>query len=208
MTESLGHKQIAAMLTLMTVNRELSNPQLRELLGFTLTGPDRKRLNDLKLVESTGTPFVHTLTDAGWAWCEKELGRKQPERRPRSVLGVTLYVVLNGLGEYLRREHLRPADVFEPGVELTPDEIERRVRTAYRKLARSPRDWVRLADLRPMLGDAPARDADAVLKQLSRTRQANLVPESDRRALTPADHEAAIRLGGEDNHLISIEVPR
>lgn len=207
MTESLGHKQIAAMLTLMAVNRDLSNPQLRDLVGFTLTGREREQLNDLKLVESQGRPFVHTLTDAGWAWCERELAKKKPERRPNSVLGVTLYVILGGLGEYLRREHLRLANVFEPAVELTPDEIERRVRIAYGKLARSPRDWVRLAELRPMLGDAPTRDADAVLKQLSRTRQAHLVPESDRRALTPADHDAAIRLGGEDNHLISIEVP-
>jgi hypothetical protein len=31
------------------------------------------------------------------------------------------------------------------------------------------------------------------------------VPESNRKALTEADHDAAIRIGREDNHLLSIE---
>jgi hypothetical protein len=33
----------------------------------------------------------------------------------------------------------------------------------------------------------------------------HLVPEANRKALTVADHEAAVRIGGEENHLISIE---
>ncbi|MFD0199935.1 MULTISPECIES: hypothetical protein [Saccharothrix] len=39
----------------------------------------------------------------------------------------------------------------------------------------------------------------------STTRTLRVERKSDRKALTEADHAAAIRVGGEDNHLISIE---
>jgi hypothetical protein len=83
--------------------------------------------------------------------------------------------------------------------------LEEAIRAAYRKLAAEPRDWVGLADLRPLLGAAPKTEVDAVLKHLSRTGQAHLVPESNRKALAAVDRAAAVRIGGEDNHLLSIE---
>ncbi|UMP03539.1 hypothetical protein [Amycolatopsis sp. EV170708-02-1] len=208
MTDRLGQKQTAAMLALMVVAREVSNPELREIVGFALDGKERRQLNGLDLVasEQRGRPFYHELTERGWAWCEEELSQEEAPQ-PRSSLGSALYVVLGGLGRHLRREKLRLADLFMPEVDLTVEEIESRIRIAYRKLSRSPRDWVALVELRPMLGEASTVDVDAVLKELSRSGQAHLVPESNRKALTAADHEAAIRIGGEDNHLISIEAP-
>ncbi|MFJ4101246.1 hypothetical protein [Amycolatopsis japonica] len=208
MTDRLGQKQTAAMLALMVVAREVSNPELREIVGFALDGKERRQLNGLDLVasEQRGRPFYHELTERGWAWCEEELSQEEAPP-PRGSLGSALYVVLGGLGRHLRREKLRLADLFMPEVDLTVEEIESRIRLAYRKLSRSPRDWVALVELRPMLGEASTVDVDAVLKELSRSGQAHLVPESNRKALTAADHEAAIRIGGEDNHLISIEAP-
>ncbi|MGW5706991.1 hypothetical protein [Amycolatopsis japonica] len=208
MTDRLGQKQTAAMLALMVVAREVSNPELREIVGFALDGKERRQLNGLDLVasEQRGRPFYHELTERGWAWCEEELSQEEAPL-PRSSLGSALYVLLGGLGRHLRREKLRLADLFMPEVDLTVEEIESRIRIAYRKLSRSPRDWVALVELRPMLGEASTVDVDAVLKELSRSGQAHLVPESNRKALTAADHEAAIRIGGEDNHLISIEAP-
>jgi hypothetical protein len=208
MTDRLGHKQTAAMLTLMALAREVSNPELRTIVGFAIDGKDRVRLNELDLVASRleGRSFVHVLTDRGWAWCGDELGAKTPPPpTSRSTLVTAFYILLDGLDGYLRRENLRVAHVFAPVVELTTVEIEDRIRIAYRKLAQSPRDWVGLADLRPMLGEVSTQDVDAVLRELSRTGQVHLVPESNRKALTAADHEAAIRIGGEDNHLLSIE---
>ncbi|MTD58251.1 hypothetical protein GKO32_30365 [Amycolatopsis sp. RM579] len=193
----------------MRLNREVANPELDELVGFTLDGPDRKRLNELELVDSrkVGRPYVHVLTERGWSWCEQELSAKTPPAtRPRNLVAVGAYLLLDGFGEYLRRENLRLADLFGSTVDLGATDIESRIRIAYRELARSPRDWVGLADLRPKLGGAPAGEVDAVLKELYRTGQAQLVPESNRKALTEADHDAAIRVGGEDNHLLSIEV--
>jgi hypothetical protein len=207
MTDRLGQKQTAAMFTLMVLAREVSNTELKDITGFTLVGKERTQLNDLELVASDRRKnlFHHILTEPGWAWCSDELVARTPPP-PRGSLATALYVVLGGLDGYLRRENLRLAHIFAPVAELTTQDIEDRIRTAYRKLARSPRDWVGLVDLRPMLGDASTQDVDAVLKELSRTRQAHLVPDSNRKALTAADHAAAVRVGGEDNHLISIEV--
>jgi hypothetical protein len=210
MTEGLGHKQIAVMLTLMGLAREVSNPELESRVGFTLTGDERKDLVKRGLIVSQqrGRAYAHELTDDGWAWCGTHLAAPTPPPpRPRSVLAVATYVVLNGLDEYLKRENLSIATVFAPKVEVTPEEVEKRIRAAYRKLAQSPRDWVELAELRPMLGDAPAPDVDAVLKELSRKGEAHLAPTSNRKLLSDADTAAAVRLGGEDNHRLLIEAP-
>lgn len=208
MHERLSHKQSAAMIALMVHGQEMSNPELREAAGFSLDGRDRLKLNE-KYVSSrkSGRAFVHQLTDDGWHWCEEELAARNPPEPVRSTLTVVAYLALHGFFEYLRLHNVRLKDVFTGGEGNAPQAVnlEERIRTAYRKLARSPRDWVGLADLRPLLGGAAVAEVDAVLKQLSRTGQAHLVPESNRKALTDEDKEAAVRIGGEDNHLLSIE---
>ncbi|MGW4056688.1 hypothetical protein ACWEGE_00340 [Amycolatopsis sp. NPDC004747] len=208
MTDRLGHRQTAAMFTLMVLGREVPNPELKERVGFTLTGKERTQLNDDGYVtsEKAGRTFVHQLTDRGWAWCEQELGaKKPPPPRPQSTLCSVLYLVLGGFDDFRRHRNLRLADVFgTPAPPGPAEDLETRIRVAYRELVREPRGWVGLVDLRPKLG-APAAEVDAVLKELSRAGKIHLVPEDNRKALTAADHEAAIRIGGEDNHLLSIE---
>jgi hypothetical protein len=212
MTDRLGHKQTAAMFTLMVLGREVPNQELAELVGFTLTGTERTGLNKLGYVDSDRTgpkrSYVHVLSDSGWAWCEKELAESEPPpQRGQSPLATALYVILGGLGEYLRRENKRLFEIFGAGQSTNggpPADLEERIRIAYRELVKEPRGWVGLVDLRPKLG-APAADVDAVLKELSRAGKVHLVPEDNRKALTAADHEAAIRIGGEDNHFVSFE---
>lgn len=227
MSDRLGHKQTAAMFALMVTARAVSNPELETIAGFRLDGKARTELNELDLVAShkEGRCFVHELTEQGWKWCGGELAHgTPPQPSPHSTLASTLYVVLEGLGGFLRREQLSLFDVFavrpeapaEPtaGAEtagpeptrLSPARIEERILAAYTGLAREPRAWVGLVDLRPKLAGVPTEAVDAVLKELSRTGRASLVPDSNRKALKAADHEAAIRIGGEENHLISIEV--
>jgi hypothetical protein len=219
MTDRLKHKQIAAMFTLMVLGREVPNQELLEVAGFTLTGPERTGLVELGYIKSDrtgpGRSYVHLLKDSGWGWCEKELAAgSPPPQRGLSPLASALYVLLGGLEGYLQRTNLRLADVFDPTAkdtaEVPPAEevpevhLESRIRIAYRELVKEPRGWVGLVDLRPKLG-APAEEVDALLKELSRAGKVHLVPEDNRKALTAADHEAAIRIGGEDNHLLSIE---
>ncbi|WP_208720570.1 hypothetical protein [Amycolatopsis circi] len=206
MHERLSHKQSAAMIALMVHGREMTNPELRKEAGFALDGKDRLKLNE-KYVSSrkSGRAFVHQLTDDGWAWCEEELAALSPPKPVRSTLTVVAYLALHGFFEYLRLHKVTLKEVFTGSDAPQAADLEEMIRLAYRKLARSPRDWVGLADLRPLLGGAAVAEVDAVLKQLSRTGQAHLVPESNRKALTEEDREAAVRIGGEDNHLLSIE---
>ncbi|MBN6033351.1 hypothetical protein [Amycolatopsis sp. 195334CR] len=209
MADRLGHKQTAAMFTLMVLAREVSNPELDTVVGFTLTGEVRRQLNDLGYVTSrkAGRSYSHELTDSGWNWCEREMGVKTPPPNSRSNLINGLYVLLGGIDEYLRRQGLRLNHLFTPEAVPAEDDTERRIQEAYRQLAGSTREWVGLADLRKKLGGATREKVDAVLKDLSGRGRLHLAPESNRKALTAADHEAAIRVGGDDNHLLKIEVP-
>ena len=46
---------------------------------------------------------------------------------------------------------------------------------------------------------------DAALAALFTAQRINLIPQSNQRALSDADRDAALRIGGECKHLISIE---
>jgi len=221
--DALSAKERAALLSLMAVAGEVSNPELRKIVGFALDGKERRRLNERRLVTSElrGRSYVHELTDPGWRWCEEELTAGRPVRA--GYLGGAFYAVLANLPRFLDRADLRLADVFgrtnEPlrlappaaspaapsAVPATQDgDVESRIRSAYRQLAREPRDWVRLAELRPLIG-ARREEVDAVLRQLNRSHQASVIPEQNQRVRTQADEDAAVRIGGENKHLISIE---
>ncbi|NUT47295.1 MAG: hypothetical protein HOV94_08275 [Saccharothrix sp.] len=79
------------------------------------------------------------------------------------------------------------------------------IRKAYEALSVKAQDWVRLAKLRPRLSGADKAEIDEVLLDMVRTGTVHLAPDSNRKVLTEADHAAAIRIAGEDNHLVAIE---
>jgi hypothetical protein len=198
-SENLPVKQRCALLILMTEGGRGANPALQARWAFTLTGQDRVRLNEHGLVTSrrTGRSFTHELTDKGWRWCTDELAAEVPPRAG-SAAGA-LYAVLRGLGRYLDATGLALADVF---AFASPAE---RIRDAYAKLAAAPRDWVSLADLRPLLDDLSRDDVDAALVELSRADGVVLSAEPNRKALTADETAAAVRIGGEAKHLLAIE---
>lgn len=205
-SDNLGIPQRAALFALMAEAREVSNTELEKLAGFRLTGRKLRALRDRQLVEShrptTNGPFLHRLTDDGWKWCAAELAAGPPARAGSA--GGALYAVLAGLGRYLARANLDLHQVFgQPDDRGGPD-LPERIRIAYRKLARDPQDLVSLTRLRPLLGDAPKDEVDVALRQLSRSRQANLVPQENQKTLSVVDREAAVRIGNEDCHLISV----
>lgn len=205
MNDRLTSQDISALFTLMAVAREIDNTELEEVTGIRITGDVRRRLNDLGLVDSTRTgnkPYVHDLTDKGWVRCRYELKARRPSRP--GYYGYAFFAVLNGLDRYLGRERRELADVFQPDVDGAAD-LETRIRLAYRKLAPKPGDWVHLAKLRPLLNGASREDIDGVLKALGRKQEVTLAPNPDRKAVTADDRAAAVRIGGDDNHLIAIE---
>lgn len=96
-----------------------------------------------------------------------------------------------------------PASAAMP---LSPEEVEKRIRAAYFELAESPGRHVPLIRLRELLTDLPREDVDAALTRMNLMPDVFVDPESNQKALTPEERAAAVRIGGQDKHLISIEV--
>jgi hypothetical protein len=211
--DRLTTSEVAILVTLMAEAREIANPELKRQYGLTLDGQARRKLNDMKLVESTkrGSAFAHQLTDRGWARCREELAAPCPPRAGSA--GGALYALLGGLGRYLEYADLSLSDVFRPELSRSDDgtqgasveSLEAAIRSAYKKLAKRPGAWVSLGDLRPQLGQASRSDVDAALLRMSRGETVRLVPENVQGSLTARDRAGAIRLFGRDLHFIAIE---
>ncbi|WP_018687106.1 hypothetical protein [Actinokineospora enzanensis] len=193
----------AALIALMMANREVSNTELKTQYGVPLDKPGRERLNKDGLLRSRTDrkPFVHEITKDGIAWCERELVRIEPAAKSglaRVVLDFTRAVLDQVLAQ---------GSIFgflHPGV-AHPDDLESLIVRVYRELSVKPQDWVRLAKLRPALNGADKAEVDEVLLAMLRAGGLHLAPDSNRKALVDVDHAAAIRIGGEDKHLMAIE---
>jgi hypothetical protein len=115
--EKLKLSEIAALLVLMREAREVSNTELKESYdGYTLTGDDRKNLNELKLVESwkQGRAFTHVITEEGSARLSKELEARieKPASLPGVALHAALSALLGGLKAFMDRTDNKLADIF------------------------------------------------------------------------------------------------
>jgi hypothetical protein len=210
--EALSTKERAALFVLLAEARELTNAEIEERVGFRLSGQARMHLNDLKLVESrkTGRMYAHELTDAGWYRCTDELSANWgPAAKPMER---ALYTLLHAIGRYLDRSDRSLADLFAPS-RSTGDEgpethsIEASIFAGYRELAGEPGDFIKLSQLRRELASIARDELDVTLDRLYQEQYINLIPQSNQRTLTAADRESALRIGGEDKHLISIEKP-
>lgn len=213
----LSQRALASLIVLMATARELTNPELRELTGFDLTGADRLRLNDLGLVESRkkGRPFAHELTAQGWHAVRELLASERPPRA--GAFGGALYTLMAALGTGLDHQGLSPAEFFgphpvrraavQPPASAPADsaEIESAIRKAYSGLAEHSGDWVGLAPLRARLGAFDRTDVDEALRGLAMQPGVHVIPVANLKSLTQEDREAALWLGGEDNHAIAIE---
>jgi hypothetical protein len=207
--EMLCAKERAAMFALLAEAREVANPELEERVGFRLDGKERRRLNDLKLVtsEKRGSSYVHELTDGGWRWCYDELSAGPGEGRGSKDIERAFYAILAGLRRYLEVTQRSLAEIFKPLPEAQPLEqadIEKRITDEYNGLASESGDFAKLRELRQRLPDIARADVDAALDRMYRSQRINLVPQADQQALSDADRESALRIGGEYKHLISI----
>jgi len=186
----------------MAAAREVTNAELKEIAGVELTGVSRRRLNELKLVDSrkTGRSFRHVLTDRGWRRCQDELGSPRPSRA--GSYGGVLFALLDGLRRYTEQAGPRLGEIFQPDVEAM-------VRGAYRELA-GGRDAapVRLSALRERLGEVEDKVVDAELTRMADLPGVHLREEANQQLLTDDDRRAALRLGGLDRHNLQIEAQR
>jgi len=136
--------------------------------------------------------------------------------------GQALYAVLRRLGDYLdrtgrslaqvlgeqpegdRREVARPV-ASTPPARPAADEIEKRVRQAYRELADPVGSWVGLAGLRERLADLERADLDGVLRLMARMPGVLVEEETNQKGLTGRDRDAAVVIGNRDHHVLLIE---
>jgi hypothetical protein len=188
----------------MAEARRLSNPELEERARFRLDGKERRRLNDLKLVNSVkpGRAYEHELTKMGRQWCADELSAS-PDRRDTS-LERALYVILGCFGRYLERSGQTLDDIFNDKPPASPADVESRIKAGYRDLAGKPGEFVKLSELRSKLPDVSSADLDSALDRMYRGQRINLVAQANQEALSDADRESALLIGGKHKHLISI----
>ena len=201
-----GIPERAVMIALMALNKETLNTELKRRYRLELKKPVRDKLNREGLVQSRRLPgkgFAHELTDAGWAWVVAELDAPVPLRTGSA--GGALYALLNGLRVALDARGMVIQDLFAPATPEPAASLRDRIRQAYRNLSSRPWDWVELRDLRVQLGDWPRREVDLEIIRMFREKDVNLTLHEDRGRLTQADRDAALRLGVDDMHLISME---
>ena len=213
--DDLTVRQRAVLFALLGEARQVANPELEQLIGVRLDGADRRLLNARKYVESAkvGRAYVHELSDAGWRWCAQELAASPGERA--SSLERAHYKVFGLFARHLDAAGLTLADIAGP----TPDtpastaanaansaaDLTAFIETGYRSLAASGGEFVSLRELRLRVADRARPDVDAALTTMFTAQRINLIPQSNQQALSDADREAALRVGGEYKHLISIE---
>ena len=211
--DDLTVRQRAVLFALLGEARQVANPELEQLIGVRLDGAERRDLNDRRLVESTraGRAFAHELSDAGWRWCAQELSASA---RRGSSLERAHYRVFALFARYLDAAGLSLADIVRPETETetgaeagagTETDLTACIQAGYRSLAAGSGEFVSLRELRLRLPGRPRPDVDAALAALFTAQRINLIPQSNQRALSDADRGAALRIGGESKHLISIE---
>jgi hypothetical protein len=193
-----------ALVALMLHVTEASNPDLRKLYHVTIDKSARDQLTREKLItwqKGLRGAIFHELTDQGWV-----RGRDELTAAPPAGAGAAwhlLYGTFRHLYDLMINNGYQLSDVFaaeDPG----PRSVQDRIRQAYGELAGEPGALVSLARLRDELRDIPRKSLDEALLELDRQRAIQLDPDPNRKALSDRAKAAAIPLGGEDMHLITI----
>lgn len=200
MQEKYGSHEQAALFALLLARTAVPNPELKKQYGIELRAASRDRLNKHGLIRSwqDGRPYVHQITDDGVAWCAERFGiLEAPERT--GALPRVMFEVMRHIPLYLAWRDIDFADVIDRG------SLEELIRDLYRELSVKSQDWVRLAKIRPQTAGIDRKAIDTVLLEMLRTERVHLAPDSNRKVLTDEDHQAAIRIGSEDKHLLAIE---
>ncbi|HWO68884.1 MAG TPA: hypothetical protein VNO31_53530 [Umezawaea sp.] len=214
MDVQLSIPEKSALLALMLFVEEASNPAIKEEYGFPIDKKVRDRLVGSGYITAYQSKelkraFVHELTEAGWKQCREELAAPTPEGVHKAYR--LLFGLARTLDRHLTRSRLEMADVFvphtSPKVVEAPQAVDpgRDILAAYDELVSRPGAWVSLTRLRAALPHLTRDEVDQALLRLDLEPWAYLIPEANQKTLSEADREAAIHVGGEDKHLLSIE---
>lgn len=205
--DELTPSEAAILVVLMVEAREVLNTELQERYGLDVRKPTRDKLARLHYVASrkSGRTTALQLDDKGWVRMQSDFNFKA---RGATALGAALTALHAHLRDRLleRSGAANLTELFARTEMRAPADFNARVLGAARALASKPGDWVSLRRLRPFFADVPREQLDEALRQLSDRGVVTIVPESNQKTLTAADHEAALRLGGQENHLLAVGV--
>lgn len=231
MTADLTFVERTTLLVLMAESRPVKLAELPNLASALGLKSRTKLANaDLIRVEKVGRGMVLDLTDAGWARGSEEFGADAPPSASNSG-GKALYTLMRAMRRYFDRAGIEPNEVFlpitadttstaprspEPASEpevsdpetVAPAEhtdIETRIRSTYNHLVREPKGWVSLTRLRANLTGLDRASVDNVLSSLYRAQKINLIPEANQKTLTDDDRSAALYIGGQSRHLVTVK---
>jgi len=118
---------------------------------------------------------------------------------------ITAYAAARGMDRAAAVERLLTEALEASDQSTAPQDLASRIREAYIQTAPAMGRWVSLTDLRPLLAGINRKALDAEILRLHVAQHLTLIPEENRRSITPEDREAAIVVGGEPRHLLSID---
>lgn len=206
-----GIRERAVLIALAALGGERTNAELKNTYKLDLERGFRERLNRDGLIASRkeNRSFNHKLTEKGWQHVEAEMSSSVP-KRAGSAAGA-LFALLSGLKLVADRAGGLKAllGVSAPQTRATTSlntvlDLHKKIEQTYRKLAKRPQDWVLLRDLRSHLSGAAKSEVDTALKRMFLDKEINLTLNDDQGSLTQADRDAAIRIGANDMHMLSM----
>ncbi|MBU2669844.1 hypothetical protein KOI35_40675 [Actinoplanes bogorensis] len=202
--DDLTPSEAAILVVLMVEAREVLNTELRDRYGLDVRKSYRDKLARLHYVSSrrSGRTTALQLDDKGWVRMQSDF------QFGKTALGAALNALHTQTRDRIveRSGAANLTELFARSeMRATHDaDLRPRIVSTYHALAGKPGEWVSLRRLRPFLAEVPRAEVDDALGRLSDDGTATIVPESNQKTLTTADHDAALQLGGQENHLLAI----
>ncbi|MCP2326894.1 hypothetical protein HDA40_005401 [Hamadaea flava] len=217
--------RLALIALLLMPEKEITDPMLYERFRVRVAKAGRDVLGAAGLVEvvrrnakgevtKAGGTYFHQLTPEGRRHARALLAEPAPADAKGSVADVRLLYAIGKLLDRVIRDYgldeervFHPEDAGEPRPAVPvqqADGVEAEIMAAYANLSRQHGDLVSLVRLRGALSHVDRADLDKALKLLDRRRSIQLEPDPNRKALTPEVRTAALSIGGEDMHFITV----
>jgi hypothetical protein len=203
-----------ALIAMLVADEEtMTDPKLHERFSLKI-GTKRQDLSNAGFIsiapKKVGNAFVYSLTAKGRARALAALAEPAPPGAKGAMADVRLlYAISNILHRVIEEHGLDDGKVFKSvGTDLPEPKpsptLEEQVLAAYHGLSKRHGDLVSLVRLRDQLADIKPETLDRTLKAMDRQRVIQLEPDPNRKALTIEARDAAVKIGGEDKHFITI----
>lgn len=203
-----------ALVAMLVADEEtMTDPVLHERFSLKI-GPKRQELSRAGFIavadKKVKNAYVYSLTAEGRTRALAALAEPAPPGAKGAMADVRLlYAVSNILHRVIEEHGLDDGKVFKSvGTDVrepkTGQTIEEQVLAAYHVLSKRHGDLVSLVRLRDRLADIKRETLDRTLKAMDRQRVIQLEPDPNRKALPAEAREAAVSIGGDDKHFITI----